>query len=637
MVCGASDLPGLNWSAGEIPVAYVDGDAVTFDDTASGPFPIIVTVTNTVRPSSMIVSAANSYTIAGPGVIAGGEGLTKSGNGTLTLSGTNTYSGGTTISAGGGTIAVNYGGDGINNSAIGTGPLTLNTGAQLDNTSGHAITLLTPITQNWNDGWTFVGTANLNLGTAPITLGDPSPLNLAVTLTVASNVLEVDGQISDSAGGPGVLQKQGAGTLTLSNYNTFSGGLNIGAGTVNINTAGAVGSGPLTLNAAGTIDNTSGAPITLNSGPSVINFNGITFLGTADLDLGSAQLNVGGTGTPLVVMNNTLTVEGYLNGASSSITKTGAGALTIAGSQDSGSVGFTINGGTINLDRESSYYAIWTQPVTVNTNGTLMILNPTGSQFDQSTITLGGGLVEWNGDNETLASVNFNSGILRDSNPTTASLSLTAGGLLTLGGVADFDITNGATLTINGTIAETGSTNNLMLKTGAGTLIFATNTTYIANTTVSGGVLSLGYPTLSTNSTVTIAAGAKLDLNFTNTVSTTNIVAALVLNGVNAAAGLHNAGTDPAYITSGGSLLVIPAALPINPNPGTIQFSVSGGNTLNLAWPTNAGWLLQAQTNAFPKGLGTNWVTVPGSDAITNLSVTVNPTNGSTFYRMVLP
>jgi autotransporter-associated beta strand protein len=209
-----------------------------------------------------------------------------------------------------------------------------------------------------------------------------------------------------------------------------------------------------------------------------------------------------------------------------------------------------------------------------------------------------------------------------------------AGGFLTLGGVADFDITNRASLTINGIVAGTGSTNNLLLKTGAGTLILATNTTYIANTTVSNGVMSLTYPNLSTNSTVTIAAGATLDLNFTNSANTTNIVAGLVVNGVSQPAGLYNSG-DAAYITSGGSLLVVPAVT-INPNPGTIQVSVSG-NTLNLAWPTNAGWLLQAQTNSLQTGLGTNWVTLPGSDSVTNLSVTVNPTNGATFYRMIHP
>jgi autotransporter-associated beta strand protein len=263
----------------------------------------------------------------------------------------------------------------------------------------------------------------------------------------------------------------------------------------------------------------------------------------------------------------------------------------------------------------------------------LVILNPTGTQLNQPALTLNGGLLEWNGDNETVGSLVFNSGIFRDSNPTAASLSVVVGGLLTLGGVADFEITNGATLTINGIVADAGTNVDVLLKTGVGTLILATNTTYTGNTTVSNGVLSLTYSNLATNSTVTIATNATLNLNFAN--SDTNTVGVLVLNGTNAAVGLHNASTDPAYLTGPGNLLVIPPVT-INPNPGTIQISISG-NILSLAWPTNAGWLLQAQTNSLQLGLSTNWVTLPGSGAITNLSVTIDPANGSTFYRIAHP
>jgi hypothetical protein len=73
----------------------------------------------------------------------------------------------------------------------------------------------------------------------------------------------------------------------------------------------------------------------------------------------------------------------------------------------------------------------------------------------------------------------------------------------------------------------------------------------------------------------------------------------------------------------------------VNPKPGPIQVSLAGG-LLSLSWPTNMGWTLQAQTNSPGVGLGTNWVIVPGSTAITNLVVPVSPTNGSVFYRLRL-
>lgn len=617
---GVWDTSTPNWSKNGLSSIYADGDAVQFDDTASGPFPITVTVAKTVvSPGSITVTAAGNYTIAGPGAIGGSGGLIKSSSGTLTLSGTNTYSGGTAIS--GGTVDINFGGNSINNSAIGTGLLTIG-GANIDNTSGKAITLLPQEPELWNGGWTFVGTTNLNLGTGSVTL-----TNGVLPLNVVSNILEVDGQIGDLGYNYGI-EKVGAGTLVLSNANTFSGGMNVAAGTLVINNAGAVGTGTLTL--AATIDNQSGAPITL-TGPSTISMYSFTFLGTANLDLGSAPITV--QSATLNVSNNTLTVEGDLNGSSTAITKNGPGALTIDGTGNSGSVAFTINAGTVYADRDFGFPTFGvTQPITVNSNGALVVLNPSGTQFNQNSLILNGGLVELNGDSETVGNVNFNSGILSDSSQSTpAALSLVAGDTLTLGGVADFNVTNSASLTINGVVAGANSS-AVLLVTGGGTLVLATNMTYIGNTTISNGTLSIVYPNLPTNGTVTINANAVLNLNFTNSV--TNIVTGLILNGVTASLGVHNASTDPTFITGIGSLLVVPP--PINPYPGTIQFSVSG-NMLNLAWPTNAGWLLQAQTNSLLEGISSNWVTVPGSGSLTNLSVTMNPTNGTTFFRMVHP
>jgi autotransporter-associated beta strand protein len=85
-----------------------------------------------------------------------------------------------------------------------------------------------------------------------------------------------------------------------------------------------------------------------------------------------------------------------------------------------------------------------------------------------------------------------------------------------------------------------------------------------------------------------------------------------------------------------GSIQVLSVAPPINPLPGTIQYSISSGS-LSLSWPTNLGWILQTQTNTLSAGLRTNWVTVPGSETLTNMSVDINPTNGAVFYRLVRP
>jgi hypothetical protein len=55
---------------------------------------------------------------------------------------------------------------------------------------------------------------------------------------------------------------------------------------------------------------------------------------------------------------------------------------------------------------------------------------------------------------------------------------------------------------------------------------------------------------------------------------------------------------------------------------------------LLFGWPADhTGWQLQSQTN----GLGTNWVNMPGSDQTNQMTVPLNSTNGSVFFRLVRP
>ena len=60
------------------------------------------------------------------------------------------------------------------------------------------------------------------------------------------------------------------------------------------------------------------------------------------------------------------------------------------------------------------------------------------------------------------------------------------------------------------------------------------------------------------------------------------------------------------------------------------------GNLLNISWPASGG-RLQSQTNSPGVGLGTNWVTVPGSPGTNHVVIPVDPANGSVFYRLAVP
>lgn len=718
---GAWDFTTANWTAG---AKYVDGDGVTFDDTASGTGNLAIALNTTVYPSEVTFnnSSRENYTVSGTGGIAGSASVSVLGGGTgvggtVTLAATNTYTGGTTVNNPG-QLNINYGGNGGASSAIGTGALSLNTGAKLDNTSGHAVVLntATPIPVNWNDDWTFVGSTNLDLGLGQVTLG-----NIQVILTVVSNTLSVGNQITDNGLGYGVLE-QGNGALTLSNANSFSGGFTLNTGTLNIDADGAVGTGLFTIN-GGTLDNTSGAEVGLeNIEPASITMSGnVVFKGTTNLDLGPATINL--VGPTVTLDQNTFITEGTLDGHNTgNLTINGPGTWDMAGSSANASIGFVINGATVLFDKY--YVNALGGTATVNTNGTLVMAQPTAYQMAVgATVVLADGKMDMNGDSETISTVTFKTGTVANSAPdTTGGLAATN---FTLSGACVFDVTTNSTLVVNAPISGTGT----LIETDQGILNLDSTNTYTGATEINDGTLFLTDPGQITNSvSISIAAGATVDatgrgdqtltlggtetltgggaingdlaalpgsttipgsassvgtlwvtnnislagslllsldrtnaqtssqltsvngaITYGGTLSVTNVGPVLHVGdtfqlfpaAVSAFTGIALATTDAngyAYtwnnnVAVNGSITVASVASAINPNPPVLQTSLSG-NTLTLAWPTNAGWTLQVQTNALSAGLSTNWVNVPGSTTETNAIINVNPANGAVFFRM---
>jgi len=59
---------------------------------------------------------------------------------------------------------------------------------------------------------------------------------------------------------------------------------------------------------------------------------------------------------------------------------------------------------------------------------------------------------------------------------------------------------------------------------------------------------------------------------------------------------------------------------------------------LQLLWSADhTGWRLQAQTNSLGQGLGTNWVTVPGSTNNNQAMIPVSAANPGVFFRLIYP
>jgi outer membrane autotransporter protein len=195
-------------------------------------------------------------TIRDGGVLGGtGGSLIKVGAGTLTLTGANTYSGGTSIN--GGVVAVNNVGN------LGTGGLSFNGGALETPMEGSGIT--------WTKGIT------LNAGGGRF-------------LADAGTASSLTGVIS----GVGALTKDGAGELTLTGTNTYSGGTTIENGTLMVGSPQALGAGNVTV---------KGGALTTDPGAITVASNYAQTGGTLLLHVTGANpgqydsLNVGGHAT----------------------------------------------------------------------------------------------------------------------------------------------------------------------------------------------------------------------------------------------------------------------------------------------------------------------------------------------------
>ena len=253
------------------------------------------------------------------GTIAGSGSLVKGGGSgdVLTLPGPNTYSGGTELNAG--TLVLGSTG------AIGTGTLTI-TGGSLDSAVAGLVNANNN-PQNWNGNFTFLGSNSLNLGNGAVTLG-ANP-----TVTVSANTLTVAGAISGSGYG---LTKAGAGTLTLSGSNTYSGSTTVSGGALNLSNQYALQNSTLTSGGAGLVfDQSVSGNFTLGG------LSGSAGLALQDNGSNAVALSVGNN-------NQNTTYSGVVSSIGGLI-KIGSGMLTLSGSNTY--TGATIiNQGTLQLN-----------------------------------------------------------------------------------------------------------------------------------------------------------------------------------------------------------------------------------------------------------------------------------------------
>jgi len=179
---------------------------------------------------------------------------------------------------------------------------------------------------------TIIGTGTLELNGYNLTIGSLTATGAAVINNsgVSKTLTIGNGSTSSYTGiiaGIIAVIKTGAGSLTLSGANTFSEGLTLSAGTLNINSQSAIGTGIFTIS-GGVIDNTSSGSITLST-DNLMNFNAdFTFTGTQNLNLGYGTITLSASRT-ITTTAKELILNGGIDHSGYNLTKAGNGSLTL--------------------------------------------------------------------------------------------------------------------------------------------------------------------------------------------------------------------------------------------------------------------------------------------------------------------
>jgi autotransporter-associated beta strand protein len=671
--------------------------------------------------------------------ITGTGRVENQGGGKLTLTADNTYSGGTTI-AFGSTIQV---GTGAAAGTLGTGAVT-NDGILILNRAGTA-TLANPISGSGEVRVTGPGTltlvgansyaGNTYISNGIVALGAPERLPDAGGWLIldggatAAGALDLNGfnetisslsgltgtvlgRITNSAGGSGTntlrmnrtatttfaglvtenpsgaktaLYLDGPWTTTLIGNSTFSGGITLADGILNVQ-AGGSGTGQITVSNNTTLNISSTSPST---------FVGNNVLVGADAlaDFTSASLANGFGGSFLSGNTNSVARIGANVSFSSSTLQQFAGFNGTVEIIPGGTLRFSATGLTNNGGPNTRFIV----------NGLIQTRNGTGGGPGvflgslEGNGTIGGpqtppGNSTWIIGGRNVDST-FSGTVAGDVAGSVNNLVKTGTGKLTLDGT----LTTAGTITVsNGTLAIAGSaqlTNSPTINLRSGGTLDMTGAagggltlgTHIAQTLNGGGTL-LGNLTVGAGSTVqpgdgigtlTVSGTAalnglvRMELNRTNSPATNDLIAAgaysatgtlIVTNlGPDLVAGdkfklfstaitgfssvilpTNNLANTITYtwnnkLAVDGSIEVLTAGSSVNTNATNITAVFSPGS-VTLSWPaSHIGWTLQSQTNSRAVGLGTNWVNVAGSSSTNSVTLTVNPTNGAVFFRLVYP
>lgn len=464
----------LNWLGGNIPGT---GDTATFNAASANTTLTLGNITlNTV---AFDTAAAAAYTLG-----SAADTLTLNAGGAVTVAATVTASEVIAANVRLGDVAGDQAFSFTNNSVAG----------------GQTLTFLGVIDS------TTTGTKTLTVGGAGNTI-------------FSSNI--------DNTAGTIALMKTGAGTLTLSGFNSFAGKTTVSAGTLSFNSIGDVGAGGSAL----------GAPTTVANG--TIDLAG-TLLYTGAGSSTNRVINLTNAAAGVTINNSgfgALTLTGGITGGSTNIIFRGAGDITqsgvISNSNATGTVSHT-DAGTLFLTNAANSF-------TGNLNIATGTINASSIANSGSASAIGAGTTILMGQNTTLPNATFVfSGVAGGSSNRAISLTRGSGATATTWTISNSVAAQ--TLTLSGnvalanaaggtgamTLAITGAGDGVLsgsitgapafgvTKSATGTWTISGTNTYTGTTNITAGIVKIGNASALGKSQVNLTNGATIDLNGNN-------------------------------------------------------------------------------------------------------------------------
>ena len=567
--------------------------------------------TLTITSGGLMATGGGQVTIAGGGTLVFGTSpisLTTDSNiaSSLAINTPMTGSGGLGF-AGAGTITLNAANTALSGAIVLDGPTVVLGAVNAINTTGTLTLAAGTLATSMSSGILFpnpvtLNNSNVTLGGSTAALANPLYFGNNVTLNGANDIINVPAAPSTNPGfvvafnaaplgvasttaitGSGMLTKTGSGALILAgNASTYTGQVNVNAGTIQVQAANGLGASGNAYVASGGAITIRGTGLTV---PKALFLNGSGPAGGGALEnLEGANNTVSGA---IMLVNSsvlgaslgadagtTLTLSGVISGPAD-LTKVGVGTIVLSNNANSyfGETTLAAGAGILqataaNALGQAGSGVVVQSGATLEIQGTITV--------PSKPLTLNGtGFGNYGGQPLGAFAVSANNNTWVGNVTLVGATTLTSGSNVPLlspsnAGTAIGGIT-GVTLTLNGTVSGSDLT-----KIGANTLTLTAPNTYTGQTIVMGGTLTLQNSNAATGPAV--ISGAPVNGAFTAGQLTMNNLGSLAAGSV----AIDEGGTlllDNSWLDMGGSSaagtgeLNNPTAKPtITMNAGTLTY-----------------------------------------------------------------